>query len=97
RAQDAERAAAEAKARAGQEAATAVQRERERLAAEQARARAEAEARARDQAHRAQVNREVLADLCDLDLGGWRLEEGPARILIAAIARGRVAHVAIRY
>lgn len=91
----AERDAAEAKARierAEHEAEQAAERERARIAAEQARERAEAERRAADREHQAQVNREVLADLCDLGLA-----EADAKRLIGAIARGQVAHVRIDY
>ena len=91
--QDQARLAAERRAReAEQAAAEAAERERQRLAAEQARERAEAAARAADREHQAQINREVLADLCDLGL-----DEATAKRLIAAIARGQVAHVAIAY
>lgn len=57
---------------------------------EHARRKAETKAQARDR--QAQIHREVLADLCDLGI-----HEGTARALIAAIARGGVAHLSITY
>lgn len=76
-------------------------RSKEREAADAQHKRQQLAANAADQAeakgqawreHEAAIHREVLADLCDLGLA-----EATARALIAAIARGQVAHLSITY
>jgi colicin import membrane protein len=82
-------AAAEAAKRAAEAAA---KRERDRIEAEQ---RAEAEATAKreaDKKHRAKINNEVLAALVAAGLS-----EDHAKVVITAVAKGDVPHVAIRY
>ena len=82
-----ERRAAEAKAQAEREGAAA-QHKRQQLATETDQAGNAPPSR--DQ--QARIHREVLADLCDLGI-----HEATARVLIAAIARGGIAHLTITY
>lgn len=81
------------KAKADQDAA--VESERQRAAAEQRRVAAEAEARAKDKAHKATINREILAAI--LGDANLSLSESQAKILIADIANGKIPHVSINY
>jgi hypothetical protein len=88
----AEQAAREAEQRAARQAEQAARDAEQRIEREAAAQRAADAERARDREHQAQVNREVLADLCDLGL-----DEPTAKRLIGAIANGHVAHVSITY
>lgn len=78
--------------RAEEEKERAVQAERERVASEKMRQEAEAKRRAADKAHKSAVNNEALKALVDAgvpdDLG---------KVVIKAIALGKVPHVSINY
>lgn len=91
-AQEAERKAKEAAAQAERDRQAAIEAERARVAEEKRREAEEAERRAKDKAHKAEVNREALAGLVKI---GMSADHG--KLIIAAIAKGEIAHVRIEY
>lgn len=86
------KADAERKAKEAAEAATKA--EQERQAREKAAQEAEDKRREEDKAHRAKINREALAALAKAVPG---LTEQQGIAVLTAIAKGQVAHVAIKY
>lgn len=101
--QDAERAILEAnlqaeraereKIEAQQRAARAVEQERQRVAAEEARLQAEEAKRQANVEHKRKINRIALNGL--VEFAG--LSEDQAKLVIAAIAAGKINHVLISY
>ena len=93
---DAERraqaAAKEAEARAERGRIAAVEAERKRTADAKAAEEAEEARRAADKAHRGEVNREALTDLVAAGLS-----DAHGRAAIAAIVKGAVRHITMRY
>jgi colicin import membrane protein len=87
---EADRIAAEQKAE--RDRIAAIEAERKRIADEKAAEEAEAQRRAANKAHRASVNRDILAAFV-----GCGAAEELSKALIAAIARGEVPHVSISY
>lgn len=87
-AQDAQDAAV----RAEQRAQAAVEQERAQVAADAAEAKRQDDLRAADEVHRASVHREVLAGLMALAIA-----KVDARLLLEAIVRGAIPHLAIQY
>lgn len=88
----AERNRIEAEAKAEMDRISAVRAEQKRAADEKAASEAEEARRAANVAHRGQINRDALAALVAAGI-----TEDHAKIVIAAIARGTVPHVSIRY
>lgn len=70
----------------------AIEAERKRVADEKAAHEAEEKRRAADKAHRAKINRDVLADLIAAGL-----TEGDAKVAISAIVGRKVRHVTLSY
>lgn len=98
-AENAERRRLEAEQRAEQERQQAEQRakqaaedERRRIEREQAEAKAEAERQAANKAHRASVNREILAVLV-----GAGLDESQAKMVITMAAKNQCGRLVINY
>lgn len=89
----AEQRVKDAEERAKRDAEAAVEAERQRVAAETERKRKEDEARAADEKHREMVIQEAQAGL--FDLGGMSLAH--TRIIVEAIASGKIPHVSIQF
>lgn len=72
--------------------AAAAQRERDRIAAEKAAEDEAARQREADKAHRAEINNAIVAALIEAGIS-----DDDAKVVVIAIARGRVPHVRIQY
>lgn len=90
---DAERKAKESQERAAQEAAQAVEQERLRVQRQEEQERAAAVAREADKAHRARINNIAMAAFVGLTM----VSEKEAKSIVAAIAKGQIPHISIRY
>ena len=93
-AQKAEQDRIAAKRQADLDAAAAVERERQRAAAEVKRQADEDAARAKDTERRRDVHREIMAAITDRAHG---ITADHCKTIVAAMARGEIPHVTIKY
>ncbi|MFA7333385.1 MAG: hypothetical protein WC130_03730 [Kiritimatiellia bacterium] len=89
-----QQAKADAERKATEAAEAATKAEQERQAREKSAQEAEDKRREEDKAHRAKINREALAALAKAVPG---LTEQQGIAVLTAIAKGQVAHIAIKY